>query len=209
MGMEDIPRRPSCVRLLFAVHEPLEVPLRLVADLGLRRGEPVSASDMRQLEAAQSKALYMDKSLRYLRLRPRTKEEVRRYLVRLQCPVEVASDIVDDLQSLGYVNDADYARQYILAWRERASRREISWKLKQRGIAADVMESVWRSLMQEDDRDDEREAALAQARRMWSRKRNVPPSKRREQVGAALQRKGFPASLILRVLNQMDSSDDG
>ncbi|CAM3897604.1 regulatory protein RecX [Alicyclobacillus pomorum] len=204
VGYEEIPGAPDLIRLRFAEHATLDVFLKDFVDYNLRVNSSLSAEQLKQLEEGSIRALFYHKALNYLRFRPRTKSEVIRYLQRLQCSTDMATSIVQELESLRYIDDVQYAQQFVEAKGTRLSRKELLWKLRQRGIAASVAEEVLR----QSARHDECSVAMALAVRQWRKYRGEVPARRRDKVGAFLHRKGFPMSLIYQVLDAVSSAED-
>ncbi len=204
VGYEEIPGAPELIRLRFAEHAPLDVLLKNFVDYDMRVNSSLSAEQLKRLEEDSVRALFHHKALNYLRLRPRTKSEVFRYLQRLQCSTEMATSIVEELESLRYIDDVRYTQQFVEAKGMRLSRKELLWKLRQRGIAMSVAEEVLR----QDASHDEFSVAMALAVRQWRKYRGEIFARRRDKVGAFLHRKGFPMGLIYQVLDALSDAGD-
>jgi regulatory protein len=203
LRLEEVPGQPHMVRILFEHREPLDVSLQFWVNSGFRSGQEISREDLEQLEAEGTRALFYNKALYYLRVRDRTRQEVLQYLLRKECPEHVASSIVADLESSGYIDDTAYARRFIEARKSALSRNELRWKLRQRGIAHTIIAE----LLARDGAYDEFAAARELGAKQWRRRRYEPVHTRRNKVGAYLQRKGFPTSVIVRVLEDLCTSD--
>jgi regulatory protein len=199
LRLEEVPGNPHMVRILFENQDPLEVSLQFWVERGFRTGQEVSSEDLEQLKVEGIRALFYNKALNYLRARDRTRFEVAQYLQRKECPEAVAKSIVDDLEAAGYIDDKAYARRYIEARGSLLSRRELRWKLGQRGIST----AVTTELLTEDGMYDELSAARALAAKQWRRRMSEPLRARSDKVGAFLQRKGFSSSVIFRVLEEL------
>jgi regulatory protein len=192
------------VRILFEHREPLDVSLQFWVDSGFRPGQEISREDLEQLEAEGTRVLFYNKALYYLRVRDRTRQEVLQYLVRKECPEHVASSIVADLEASGYIDDRAYARRFIEARKSALSRNELRWKLRQRGIAQTIISEM----LARDETYDEYTAARELGAKQWRRRQHEPVRARRDKVGAYLQRKGFPTSVIVRVLEDLCAGDE-
>ena len=139
------------------------------------------ASDERALELA----------IGHLGKRDRTAAEVRRHLIGRDIGEPAAAAAVAELERMGYLDDARYARVFaedrraLDAWGpERIERRLLELGVDREHVAAAVGER---------DAADELEAALALLRR---RMRAIPSSERdRDRALGMLVRKGYDLEL--------------
>lgn len=133
---------------------------------------------------AENQALQL--AYRFLGYRPRSESEVRARLRRHSDPPEVIDAVVARLQEQRLLNDQQFAADYA-GRRTQASprsRRMVTWELRQKGVAADIVEDATENL-------DDAAAAYRAAVRRGDRLRNLPYPEFRQKLGAFLQRRGF------------------
>ncbi len=111
-------------------------------------------------------------------------------------PDESIEEALCYVKSYGYVDDLEYAREYIRCNKDKRSRKSMEEKLRQRGITAYDMEKAF------DDSYEEEEEELLQyelACRLLRKKNYNPAScdqKERSRLYASLLRKGISAEII-------------
>lgn len=139
-------------------------------------------------------------------LAPRAKSrgELFAHLKKRGITEDVANAVLFRLQERGYVNDLEFARQWSES-RQRAkrlSKRVIAAELREKGVSAEIIETVLTDIKNDDE--------FANARHFAERK--LKSSARLEQeviyrrVHSALARKGFDLDLISRVMRELEIS---
>lgn len=170
-----------------------------------RRGGGSTRSDRPDLKlgehaetSADPESLARALCLRQLEARSRTRVELERYLARKLVPEDAAARVLDRFTEVGLVDDDTLARSFVSSrhTEQGLARRAIAVKLRQRGIADDVIASAVATL----DSDDE---AMAARRVIAKRLPAVAPLDRavqtRRLVGL-LGRKGYSPGLAYRVV---------
>ena len=165
-----------------------------------------------------------DAAIAYLARAAHTKEEVIRHLsMRRQAPDDIAREVADALEQEGLLNDrrlAERAVEVAVGGRKAESRARLVQRLRQRGIAGDIVrEAVLAQPV------DELSAARRLARAKWLAQKErlarrasalgdeeavlreeVPKALR--AVGAYLGRKGFPGEVIRQVLAELGTDEE-
>jgi regulatory protein len=138
--------------------------------------------------------------LRQLEARSRTRVELERYLARKGIPEDAADRVLDRFTEVGLVDDATLAQSFASSRQSEQglARRAIAAKLRQRGVADDLVAMAVASF----DADDE----LAAARRLVAKRMGAvaglePAAQTRRLVGL-LGRKGYSPGLAYRVVKE-------
>ncbi|MCK9795577.1 recombination regulator RecX [Isoptericola sp. 4D.3] len=172
--------------------------------------ERLEAGDL-TLEDAAEKA--RETLLRILTAAPKSRAELEQSLARKGYPDQVVGPVLDRFDEVGLVDDAGYAEMLVRTRHaERGlSRRALAMELRRRGIdgetAAVALEQV--------DGDDEREAALALARKHVARTRGLDRDVRVRRAVGALGRKGYAPGVSFGAVRDAlaaegeDDLDDG
>ena len=100
------------------------------------------------------------------------------------------------VKSFGYINDLEYARNFILGRKNKKSRREICAALREKGVDGEVIEEALEECLSQEDH--------LQAIRELLRKRHYDPEtadrKKTAKELAYLMRKGFRYEDIRQVI---------
>jgi regulatory protein len=112
---------------------------------------------------------------------------------------EIAQTL-DELERLGYLSDARFARMLVAQRAGRYGRRAIAQTLAQRGVGADTA----REALDELAADDE----LAQATTLWQRRFGQAPADDRERAKQVrfLTGRGYGLSIALKVVRSVSES---
>ncbi|MGE2718589.1 recombination regulator RecX [Mycolicibacterium celeriflavum] len=101
-----------------------------------------------------------DVCLRLLTVRARTRAELAGQLAKRGYPDDVSEDVLDRLEQVGLVDDADFAEQWVRSRRANAGkgRRALIAELRTKGVDSEVIEAAMA--------DDEPGAERARAERL-------------------------------------------
>jgi regulatory protein len=128
-----------------------------------------------------------------------TRAELRGRLRRRGAPPDVAAEVVADLESRGYLDDAAFARQ----WVETRSRRgygpaRLRAELRARGVPAALIDAALHADTTANDLD--RARALARAR--LGALRRTRPERAAARLHDYLRRRGYAAAVVARVVRE-------
>ncbi len=138
-----------------------------------------------------------ERALHLLKDRDRTEEEIRRKLQEGFYPQEVIKRTVDFLKEYHFIDDLDYGRRFIDAYKDKRSRKRLEFDLQQKGLAQEQI----RMLLEEGEVQED-----SQIKAFLKKKGYTPGSASpREQAKliAALARKGFSYDAVYRNLGEM------
>lgn len=133
-----------------------------------------------------------DKVLKYLAFRPRSEREVRDYLKRKGSDEKETQALISQLRDEHLIDDAKFLAWYVES-RSRASprgRRLLTWELKQKGIAAQILNL---------DEEELASRALEKKWRLWSR---LPRRDFSLKAGRFLAGRGFAWETIAQVVKK-------
>jgi regulatory protein len=141
--------------------------------------------------------------------RSRSAEEIRERLAGGRVPEPVIRAVITDLSEERLLDDLTFARSWIA---RRTSRhpsgvRRIRWELRQKGVAPAVIDRAFRESVGEEGDVAQAEEATARAlvQGRLQRYRRLAPDRRARRIAALLQRRGFAAGTIARVLRTLGS----
>ena len=197
-------RNKERVKLYLDDEYAFQLPLLDAASL--RCGQELGQQEVSALIEASALQNAYDRATRFLAHRPRSTEEVRRYLVSKEVGQSVIAVVLERLQERAWIDDAEFAR-YWVDQRQRhkpMAARALRYQLRQKGVAEVVIDEALDSL-------DETDAAYRAAQSRLSRYRGQTPRAFRQKLGGALMRRGFDAETVrditLRCLQELDETD--
>lgn len=172
----------------------------------LRRGQCLTEAEIETLIHEDKIQAAVNRGIRFLSYRPRSAEEVRRYLVKKKLPDSVIAVAIDRLRQRGYLDDAAFARFWIenrSSFKPMAPR-ALGYELRQKGVDADICNALVAELDAEDS------AYRAAVKQIW-RHRGKTRQEFKRRLGGMLRRRGFYADVIsavvLRLQAELDESD--
>jgi len=177
---------------------------------GLRKGDTVTAHQLRSLSEDEVLAVARSKALNFLSYRPRTLREISDRLVKYGYEESIRDSVVEWLRDRGYVDDRAFAEQFA---EERSLRkgygpRRVAADLARKGIDRETSNSVLDKL-QVYAPEEIAPAAVAKAAQRWARLRNEEdPQKRKSKLVQYLQRRGFQYSVAVEILERVMIADD-
>ena len=202
LGHEPGNHNPDLIRILLDNRDPLEVPISTWVDFGLKDGLPLIPEVVLELEEVAARSRWEVRALSYISFKPRTKSEVIRYLTRKGATVEAAESVTEKLLEQGYLSDKDYAEMFVQSYVKRASRKEIAWRLGQRGVRQEDVSGV---LGDPEVYEGELEAAILIARKALRSGKQSDMQTIRQRIWNRLQRKGFAAETARTAMNRVMS----
>ena len=148
----------------------------------------------------------MEAALRLLEFRARSRQELAQRLQRKGAVPSVIEAVLARLSAQGYVNDAVFARQWTESrLRTGHGRRRIALELRVKGIASATIRDALGELA---DPAREADAAERQVRQRLRLLRRLEPAAQRRRLYGFLQRRGYAADVIERVLARLVNNDD-
>ncbi len=161
----------------------------IVLQMGLKVGQVLTEEQLTQLRSEELLQQAVDRALNFLSFRPRSREEVKRYLKKKETPPELIDTVLERLGRLDFVNDRDFASFWIQS-REQFNPRGsnvLKNELRMKGVDRDVVDELV-----SDEQDEER--ALIAGRKKAASLLRLPDMDYktfRTRLGSFLQRRGF------------------
>jgi regulatory protein len=196
-------KRPYRVAVFLDGMLSLEVSPSLVSAYGLCVGYRLTGEERERLLAAEQLLTAKAVALHYMAYRPRTAHEVRQRLRREGYDTTVVTQVIEQLHTHGSLDDATYARAYLKERRDmrRDGPQRIRSRLRQRGVCQALIDEAMQQHLTE---ADVLAAAWAQGTKYWHRLSRLPDAAtRRQKLGDALRRRGFPSAIVWQVVKKL------
>ncbi|MCL6626338.1 regulatory protein RecX [Alicyclobacillus shizuokensis] len=203
-SVSEVTGQPDWLRVQFADRPEIVVALRDWVDGRFKVGQTVDTEMLAQLERSAQELAAFEAALRYLR-RAHTEAEVRSHLRRKGYPKDAREGAIARLKRMGAIDDEAYVARFIEVKAGRMSRRELSWRLRQKGVEGRVLSA---HMDDERTRQAERDTCRQHAQKYWNRLKDHDPSVRARKLAAYLGRRGFPADECRAAIHEMLSRAD-
>lgn len=173
----------------------------VVLQMGLAVEQELSPAQMEQLRYEENLQRAVERAYNYLSFRPRSREEVRRYLRHKETPVEVIEATVARLERLDLINDEAFTTFWVENREQFSPRgaRALKNELRMKGVERTVVDEMV------NDEDDEELARKAGHKKALSLVR-VPTmdfATFRTRLGSFLQRRGFGFDVTKRTVQAL------
>lgn len=178
---------------------------------GLFSGREFSAEKWGVILREIGEATCYHRLLRLLSQRPHTEFEARRKLRQRDFAPDVIDKTLRRAIDLGLISDAEFARMFIEERRRKGGvgRHKIAAQLRQRGVAAKLVNETLADIIGPDSDQDEHDAAVAAAQRKWKQlHRETDKVKKRAKMYRFLAGRGFPGGLIRQVVAEVTAEGD-
>ena len=175
--------------------------VNVVAMFRLRKGMNLSDEQLRAIEQGEVRQECLDEALKHLGRRLHSRVELHRKLMRREYGESVVNGVLDELTTLGYVNDARFAKTKALSAAEhrKHGKRRAMLELLKCGVKGDIAKSA---LDQVYDAHDTLAVAKQLACRQAPRLRKLHPQVARRRLVGMLQRRGFDYEDIRPVVDE-------
>ncbi|HEX8489235.1 MAG TPA: regulatory protein RecX [Propionibacteriaceae bacterium] len=136
--------------------------------------------------------------LRKLAAQARTRAELSKALSSRQVPEEAAEAVLDRMEEVGLVDDAEFARDWVRSRQQRRhlSRTVLRRELSGKGVDRDQIDAA----LEQVDAGDELRAARSLAAKKERSTAGLEPEVRRRRLAGMLGRRGFSPGVISQVL---------
>lgn len=145
-----------------------------------------------------------EKAMNLLLQQDRTRKELQDRLYRAGFSEWASTYAMEYVIGFGYINDLRYAENYISFHKGNRSKKELRYKLLNKGVEEDVLALAFESYEEEDE-----QVALAHLlkKRLNGRKLSDMEYPDKNKVTAYLARKGFSLPLVKRAMKQQESEE--
>ena len=200
-SLEPQVNNPERINLYVDGRFLLGVNAAIVLQMGLRLDQELSPSQLDLLQSEEAEQRAVDRALNYLSYRPRSREEVRRYLRRKETPPEIIEAALARLDRLDFVNDRTFAGFWIESREQFSPRgaRALKNELRMKGVERDVVDE-----MVNDEQDEERALRAGRKKAMaLVNAPNIDYAAFRNRLGSFLQRRGFGYQVTTRTVRAL------
>ncbi|HTI13627.1 MAG TPA: RecX family transcriptional regulator [Dictyobacter sp.] len=203
---------PDRISVFVDDHFFMGVNAFIVLKMKLRIGQELTSELQAQLQQEEALQKAVDRAMNYLSFRPRSRDEVRRYLRKKETPPELIDVALEKLDHLNLVDD----RAFTSFWVESRARfrpkgaQALRHELRMKGVKREVVDEMI------SDEHDEEQALQAgrQKAQVLMRQAGIDFMTFRARLGPFLQRRGFGYDVAKRTVQTLwdelggDSTDE-
>jgi len=164
---------------------------------GITKTQELSEEELAKLQRLAIGSKVYDKAIHYLSFRPRSIKEVRDHLAGKDIDPNEIEETIVRLTTQGFLNDGTFAKSWIESrgLLKPSSKRKLVMELRQKGVAAEIIETVLEEISPEDEVETIKQIAEKKIRTMPDRRKLVD----------YLLRQGFSYSQIQTALSELES----
>lgn len=142
------------------------------------------------------------KAMALLLHKDRTRSELAGRLDREGFSEQASLEAMEYVEHFGYINDRRYVENYLLFQKGKRSRREIFYKLSEKGISDELI----RQVMEETEYQGEEEAIeLLIYKRLKGKQPGALSYEEKGKIFTYLGRKGYEMSTVKKVFSKLDN----
>jgi regulatory protein len=200
-ALEPQMNNPDRINLFVDGRFLMGVTATVVLQLGLSLEQELSPEQLEQLQSEEVEQRAVDRALNFLSYRPRSREEVRRYLRRKETPPEIIETALARLDRLDFVNDRTFAGFWIESREHFSPRgaRALKNELRMKGVERDVVDELVK-----DEQDEERALRAGRKKAMTLvNTSNIDYATFRNRLGSFLQRRGFGYQIVTKTVREL------
>jgi regulatory protein len=173
--------------------------LNVIARFRLREGLELSPDEIEKIQQGEIRQECFDAATRYLESRLHSRSELKRKLIRKEMGEPIIEGVLDDLQRMGYIDDARFALAKAASaarHKHHGPRRAVA-ELMRAGIKSDVAKKAAAEVYAA---NDSVEIAMNLAERQSARLKKLDPVVAKRRLVGMLMRRGFDFESIKPVI---------
>jgi regulatory protein len=142
-----------------------------------------------------------EKAMALLQFKDRTEKELSERLYRAGFSENASLEAMQYVKNFGYINDRRYVENYLLFQKEKRSKKELAYKLAEKGIKKELLSQI----MEESGYEGEETAAKKMVeKKLKGRTMAELSPEEKDKITAYLGRKGYKFETIRSVFSQLD-----
>ncbi len=162
-------------------------------------GQKIDEIKVKSLISSDEKERALQSALRYIGYRQRTEVEVIKKLEQLGFPSEIIDTVMIELREKRYVDDQEFASQWIEMRGETNPRSKsfFQFELRKKGISGEVVEAAIKNA------PDEQEMSIRLGKKYLKRFSSLNDIEFRKKLTGILSRRAFPYSVVKDTLDEL------
>ena len=162
-------------------------------------GQKIDEIKSRSLISADEKERALQYALRFIGYKQRTEAEVIKKLEHLEFPSEIINNIMNELKEKRYVDDKEFASQWIESRGESKprSKRYFQFELRKKGIPGEIIDVAL------ENAPDDLVSAIRLGKTYLIRYSAINDDEFRKKMTGVFSRRAFPYSIVKDALDEL------
>ena len=174
----------------------------ILAKYKLKTEQEIEKEELDEIKKENDEKLAFDMALSYLEKYNVSTKGLKDYLKKKGLDKNAIESACEKLEDYGYLDDKVFAKNYFDSLSGSKGKRAIGRKLKEKGVASEVVEELLSGV----DDESEEEHALAVAKKFAKNRENT--LKNKQKCLAHLIYKGYDYSVAMSVTNQIFTKEN-
>lgn len=165
----------------------------------IKEGQIISEKQIDDLVNKESREKAYQIGLRYISYKPRSCNEVEEKLEKSGFSEEIISSVVGEYKEKGYLDDLEYARQWVdvRSSSKPRSRRQLEYELKKRGISENLISEAIENAPEDID------LAYALGKKYLRRYQHLDEDGFKKKLFGVLARRAFSYEVVKKTVNKL------
>lgn len=172
----------------------------VLAESGLREGDELDPGKLDELQQRDTYGKALAKAYDYLSRRPHARAELQKKLDAKDFDPELTGQVLDHLEDLGYVNDEEFARRWVMLRGASRGPTLLRQELRRKGLDDTLIDRV---LVEHREEHDDLTEAETLARKRYATMTDVPWEKVYARLTGYLGRRGYDYDVIRTVVDRI------
>lgn len=162
-------------------------------------GQKIDGIKVESLISSDEKEKALQSALRFIGYKQRTESEVIKKLNQLECSAEIIESVILELKEKRYLDDGEFASQWIEIRGETKPRGRnlLKMELRRKGIAGEIIEAAIKNA------PDEMDMAVSLGKKYLKRYSSINDVEFRKKMTGILSRRAFPYSIVNDTINAL------
>lgn len=197
-------KRPGRYNIFLDNHYAFSLSEKTIANFVILKGQTLTQEQIDRIQNFDADAKASDLAAKFLSYEPRTVFEVLRYLKKHEISNEAATNAVNELTELGYLDDEQYVRLFIRNDLQVGNDgpRNLSRKLTQKGVEPELVQNV----LDEISEADFVEVGIRLVKSMTNKIGKLSERELQNKMKTKLFSHGFDSELAQEVIASFDLS---
>ncbi len=148
--IEDQKRNKNRVSIFVDGEYSFSVEKIAACEHGLKEGKELTADEIEKVLNESDGETAMKRSLKYVAIRQRTRAEIYGYLTEKGYSPFIVNKTIEKLEYYGYVNDAEFVKNYVEAFAKKRGVRRIREDLLRLGVNAGLADKYLENIPQDE-----------------------------------------------------------
>lgn len=170
-----------------------------LVDFNLYKGRKLSQKEIERIKEAETKNKCFEKAYRLLSLRPRSEQEISERLAE-KFSLALVRETVQQLKDNGYINDREFASQWIKERSKNYGKKKIRAELLKKGVDKNIIDQLLGELKFEKELKSARDLILSK-----KRFQAISRDEAYRKVMPFLARRGFSYDVIKEIIKDFEN----